>query len=444
MKTHTQLPIPKDSAWGRKTYNPILLFRRAIYNKWPHSFLDKNMDKYIFDPYEKVKNGLVNFWNWKSVIWKDRNWDHQYIFDILKYKLILQRKYLVESNRHTGVENLNRDITICLNLIERIQEEYYGLEPYEYHESDWKFTPAENHPGCSELNIDIVNESFDSYFALHKATVKKCLKKDRLLTSIISSTGLFAETDLTFTNNVLNVNNNVSATGLYIYSIANLVGGNISIDTTKSVNFVQAGNNAAGSFATKISGVSDNEIGRGIAVDTVGNSYVTGQYIQPSTVYNSDGTIFTTLSGSGSNDCFVVKYGPTGMGSWATLIGGSNVDQGYGIAVDNSGNPYITGLYTQSAIVYNSNGTTYTTLSGSGSQDCFIVKYENNTTKILTDLTNDPSNNGKATTLLNTFPTSPYFYNINTLLGTTYATGTVDYSTSFLFYDGKWNVSGKY
>ena len=183
MKTHTQLPIPEDSAWERKTYNPIVLIRRAIYSKWPHSFLDRMLDKFIFNHYEKIKNGLVNFWEWKSVIWKDRHWDDHFIFEVLKQKLILQRKKLVSANRHTSIPQANRDITICLNLIERIQEEYYGMEPYDFHESKYIFTPSESHPDCSELNVDIVSENFDEYFALHRATVKKCLKANRNLSS---------------------------------------------------------------------------------------------------------------------------------------------------------------------------------------------------------------------------------------------------------------------
>ena len=183
MKTHIKLTLPKDSAWDRKTYNSIVLLRQAIYNKWPNSFLDKNMDKFIFDPYEKIKNGLVNFWKWKSIIWKDRHWDDHFIFEVLKQKLILQREYLIFEYRHEGIPTINRDITLCLNLIERVQEEYYSMETYNFHESEYIFTPVKNRLGCSKLNVDIVSENFDSYFALHRATVKKCLKADRTLSS---------------------------------------------------------------------------------------------------------------------------------------------------------------------------------------------------------------------------------------------------------------------
>jgi len=178
MKTHKQLTLPSDSAWDRKSHNPLLLFRRAIYNKWPHSFLDRNMDKYIFDPYYNIKNGLISLWTWKSVIWKDRHWDGYYIFEVLKHKLILQRKELVSANRHTSIPQTNRDITICLNLIERIQEEFYGTEYMDYFTSDFKWIDHSD-DGSKELTIDEISNTADDYFNLHRSTVKKCLKKNR-------------------------------------------------------------------------------------------------------------------------------------------------------------------------------------------------------------------------------------------------------------------------
>jgi hypothetical protein len=160
IKTYTQLPIPLDSAWERKTwrrYAPI----------WFKQFID----------------GVSNLFKWLPIIWKDRHWDDHYIFEILKHKLILQREHLVSENRHIGVSTINRDITICLNLIERIQEDYYALEVYDYHKTEFRFTPAKDAPGCSELHVDTLSEDFDAYFGLHKATVKKCLKKDRTLST---------------------------------------------------------------------------------------------------------------------------------------------------------------------------------------------------------------------------------------------------------------------
>jgi hypothetical protein len=69
---------------------------------------------------------------------------------------------------------------------------------------------------------------------------------------------------------------------------------------------------------TKISN-SGTDIGYGIAVDSLGNSYITGSYTSRTTIYNSDGTAFQTMNGSAA---FVVKLndGPDSVGSHFFLI----------------------------------------------------------------------------------------------------------------------------
>jgi hypothetical protein len=131
---------------------------------------------------------------------------------------------------------------------------------------------------------------------------------DRILTSVSYSTGVNAEANLTFNNNTLFVNNDVSATGLYIQSI-------------------------------------------------------------------------------------------TGIGVSTGLI-----DSNYSINISHS----LTDVYS------------------------------------IIDLENIQSKNGIETTLLNYQPTTTIIYNINTTGGTTYSTGTTTYSTSFVFYNGKWYISGNY
>lgn len=163
LKQYAKLEIPTDSAWNRtsfiKKYTPIWL--------------------------KQIIEGIINIFKWIPVIYKDKNWDSHYIFEILKFKLIQQRKELVAANRHMGVEALNKDITLCLNLIERIQEDYYDLEYMDYCKNDYNWIPCENeeHPDCSELDIVHVSENFDNFFSKYKCSVRKVLRKDRSLSS---------------------------------------------------------------------------------------------------------------------------------------------------------------------------------------------------------------------------------------------------------------------
>src|SRR5262249_37756787 len=80
----------------------------------------------------------------------------------------------------------------------------------------------------------------------------------------------------------------------------------------------------------------------GIAVDTVGNAYVTG--VTGAGFPTTTGA-FQTAFGGGDNDAFVTKLNPTGSALvYSTYLGGSGADGGRGIAVDGSGNAYVTGF----------------------------------------------------------------------------------------------------
>ena len=96
--------------------------------------------------------------------------------------------------------------------------------------------------------------------------------------------------------------------------------------------------NASGSaldYSTYLGGSKD-DIGNGIAVDSAGNAYITGETKStdfPEGFYNS-----------GKNDVFVTEINASGSAIvYSTYLGGKGDDRGSGIAVDSSGNAYITG-----------------------------------------------------------------------------------------------------
>ena len=92
--------------------------------------------------------------------------------------------------------------------------------------------------------------------------------------------------------------------------------------------------------STNISGFSNNDIGEGIAVDSSGNVYVVGVTFTDDfpTMNPIDGTI------DGTTDTFVTKINSAGSALvYSTFLGGSSGDGGTGIALDSSGNAYVTG-----------------------------------------------------------------------------------------------------
>ncbi len=121
-------------------------------------------------------------------------------------------------------------------------------------------------------------------------------------------------------------------------------------------------------------GVSDE--GFGIAVDALGNAYVTG--ISFPSIYTKNfpttpGAFQTTFGGV--LDAFVTKLNPTGSALvYSTYLGGKDYDEGYRIAVDALGNAYVTGP-TQSTDFPTTTGAFQTTFGGVfGYRQPFVTK----------------------------------------------------------------------
>lgn len=100
--------------------------------------------------------------------------------------------------------------------------------------------------------------------------------------------------------------------------------------------------NASGSAFVYSSylGGSNPEFDGSVAVDSIGNAYITGTTF--STDFPTTSKAFQTTAGSGQ--AFVVKLVPSGATAiYSTYLGGSGEDNGYDIAVDQGGNAYVTG-----------------------------------------------------------------------------------------------------
>ncbi len=89
-------------------------------------------------------------------------------------------------------------------------------------------------------------------------------------------------------------------------------------------------------------GGSGSDVGYAIAIDSAGNAYVTGS--TTSTAADFPLAAGPDLSANGLEDVFVAKVNAAGTALiYAGFIGGDASDTGYGIAVDDAGNAYVTG-----------------------------------------------------------------------------------------------------
>lgn len=119
--------------------------------------------------------GIKNLIKWFNVIWRDRDYDHSFIYTILAFKLRNQAGYIGGRDIHTRAKIDARNMNICANLIDKLNSEYYYMEYSDYEESkivwdevdqsdddfpqEWK-TDKE----LMELNIIDISETLDDYF----------------------------------------------------------------------------------------------------------------------------------------------------------------------------------------------------------------------------------------------------------------------------------------
>jgi hypothetical protein len=143
------------------------------------------------------------------------------------------------------------------------------------------------------------------------------------------------------------------------------------------------------------------DIGYGIASDSMGNVYVTGQCGTGAvvTAFSSNEVAFSpTLANSGDVDVFLVKYNTNGIVQWVARVASTGIDVGFAVATDSSDNVYITGRSGTDGVVttaFSSDGVAFSpTITNVGGTDAFIAKYNTNgiaqwITRISTSASND-------------------------------------------------------
>jgi hypothetical protein len=114
-------------------------------------------------------------------------------------------------------------------------------------------------------------------------------------------------------------------------------------------------------WATRAGG-QGSDGGTDIAVDSAGNSTVTGGFS------GLAGFGAGHLTSSGDSDAFVARLDKDGTFLWAVAAGGAAADVGRGIAVDSAGNSHLTGTFSETAAFGGS------TVTSQGDVDIFTAR----------------------------------------------------------------------
>ena len=125
--------------------------------------------------HKDLYRGIKNLLKWIPVIWKDRNWDHTFIYDILEHKLKLQSEYIGKYGNHVTAKRDAEIMMVCVKLIQRLKDGYYDGENHDYHKTKYWFEDIEDKPGYSTMESELLEENFDDYFKKYPLIYKRVL-----------------------------------------------------------------------------------------------------------------------------------------------------------------------------------------------------------------------------------------------------------------------------
>jgi hypothetical protein len=124
-------------------------------------------------------NGVKNLIRWFPVIWKDRDWDAHFIWELMIKKITFQAKYIGDRDFHTRAKRDAEIMMTCVRLMEKVKDEYYSTEYMDYHETEYNFVECDT-PGYKRLETTELSERFDEYFRKYQSTMRKVVANPKV------------------------------------------------------------------------------------------------------------------------------------------------------------------------------------------------------------------------------------------------------------------------
>ena len=87
-------------------------------------------------PHE-VKCGIKSIFQWLPIVWKDRQWDHQFIYAIFRHKLHLTEQFIRNHGVHVNNIKDADKIKVCVILLDRLMKDEYHEMAFKNHSEKW-------------------------------------------------------------------------------------------------------------------------------------------------------------------------------------------------------------------------------------------------------------------------------------------------------------------
>ena len=111
-----------------------------------------------------------------------------------------------------------------------------------------------------------------------------------------------------------------------------------------------------------------------VAADTKGNVFITGRSLSTTGIATTGSYQTTFAGGTVNGDAIIAKFSSTGALQWGTYYGGTLEDNGGSIAIDPTGNLYLTGSAGSTTGI--STTGSYQVANAGGTTDAFVSKFQ--------------------------------------------------------------------
>lgn len=116
-----------------------------------------------------ILRGLKNLWRWRKVVYRDRDFDHWFIYEMLKTKLRFQADSIYKNGTHATAKSNVTVMLKCIDMIDKVQNEYYidqaltGLEMYDWTDVQWE-EAVKKHDDTRKLLFKTLEENIERWW----------------------------------------------------------------------------------------------------------------------------------------------------------------------------------------------------------------------------------------------------------------------------------------
>ena len=116
--------------------------------------------------FKQVIVGIKNLWRWRKVIYNDRDWDHWFIYEILKTKLQHQSEHFLKYAYTESAPQHAAEMKKCIELIELVQNETIidrALQKDIWTKEDLEVAEKEHHITRKQL-FDLIEKNIETWW----------------------------------------------------------------------------------------------------------------------------------------------------------------------------------------------------------------------------------------------------------------------------------------